>query len=160
VLSTSRSEYASGACRNIDRNRPPEQWNPKPCTSFEEYVASAAARSLFDGNPIFEPSLVSNTIHWFSRVKTDASSDIPTEGDAAIFVRTAAAFIESVIFATKPVYDATIGADPDSVKRTENLATAKQKTAEKLANTSIVLTPHVFNHGFIGMERVLVSMFR
>jgi PKD repeat protein len=165
VLDTSRAEYGSSACRAFSSTTTPDKWTSKVCTSFEEYVASAAARSMNQANPVFTPDEVTNSIHWFYRVKADVppteeAPGIGTEAQADVFIRTASSFIDNVIFQTRPVWEEEIATDPDQQQRRENLQTAIDKTAQKLAATKVVLTPHVFNRGSVAVPQVDVSMFR
>src|SRR5262249_29697932 len=60
ALNVSRADYASNACRNIKSGLPPDQWNAKPCSSFEEYVAGVAARTLALKTPFFTQIQVSD----------------------------------------------------------------------------------------------------
>ncbi|MEQ1870489.1 MAG: Ig-like domain-containing protein [Vicinamibacterales bacterium] len=163
TLNVSREEYGSGACRNIRSNVPPAQWNNKPCTSFEEFVASAAARSLAMASPIFTAELVSDTIHWFYRVKADVAIDdeppVTSEEQADVFIRTTALFIENVLAETKEVYDSTIGSDPQAGQRGINLEQVKAATTKKLEGTSLHVVPRVFNHGFTAGTGLDVSMY-
>ncbi|MCU1382032.1 MAG: hypothetical protein JWL71_729, partial [Acidobacteria bacterium] len=160
VLNITRAEFASNGCRNINPASLPAEWNPKACNSFEEYVASAAARSLSLPAPPFDDSVVANTIHWFYRVKANVKPFLKDEAEADRLIATASIFIDKVIADTKVIYDSTIGGDADQAQRQSNLQTAQTKTDDGLTGTNLHIVPRFFNHGFVGASAVLTTMYR
>jgi hypothetical protein len=88
VLATTRAGYRQNGCFDI---RPeltdPNAWPVKPCGSFEEYVASAAARTLRGPRPlpVFTRARVVDEVRRFYRVKADEEV-LVTDGEANRFI--------------------------------------------------------------------------
>ena len=90
-----RQSYVTNACLGVNEAvTNPNRWFEKPCTSFEEYAASAIARTLRGTVPlpIFTLADVFK-IHRFYRVKADIEHII-SEADADAFVASVWQFLE------------------------------------------------------------------
>ena len=154
--------YWFNACLRAS-NAPLHEWVEKPCDSFEEFVASMAARdhirnAALNRPPIFTHDRVLD-IQRFYQVKADLYT-MPTEQAADEFVTTVAQFIEAVVAATQPIYNQLIADDPDVAQRTQNLNKAQAKTASALAEVSLHVVPRVFNIGFRDASQVKLQMWR
>lgn len=159
VLDITRQRYDTNACIDVDPAiTNPGSWRTKPCSSFEEYVASVAARMLREGRTLFTQDQVVNQAHRFFRVKSDRERII-SEARADQFIALVSRFIEQAKVSTKPVYDAALPTDPDVTLRTGNMTVANTELARALARTKIPLTPRVFNQGFRNGTGLLVKMF-
>ena len=162
LLSVTRDSYSKNACLAVVATTiNPNNWKEKPCTSFEEYVASTAARTLRGGTPLslFTRDEVVNKISRFFKVKTDLDR-IVTDGQADAFAASAAQFIAAGKAETLAVYTQTLAADPDAAQRTANLSKAQAKLAEALSSAKLNLSPRVYNHGFKTGENVRIGMYK
>src|SRR5207237_818066 len=114
----------------------------------EEYIASAAARTLEADPPlnIFSESQIADVIHRFYRVKADVAPTVSGEADADEFIAGTARFIDDMLAQTRPVYDAAITADPDQTQRVANMTNALATMAKK-GKVTLHVTPRFFNHG-------------
>ena len=160
VLNVTRGAYASDACLSISPSVPPAAWSSRPCGSFEEYVASAAGWTVRRGWDLFTAEQVAQQVYRFFEVKADEGERITTEPDADQFIAMASRFIDSVLLVTHPIYDQTAGADPDSIRRGENMLAAVTKTVQALAAGKLQVVPRVFHTGFVGASDVALTMYR
>jgi hypothetical protein len=158
VLDITRDRYNTNACRYITPlTTNPASWSQKPCGSFEEYVASAAARSLI-ANPslgLFTTSQVINDVNRFYRIKADLDR-ILTDAQADEFIRRAHAFVVNVRTLTQPAF----GGTPEDAQRQQNIQTALQKTQEALTSAKVTIVPHVANKGFRGGDNLPLKYFQ
>ncbi len=160
VLDVTRLRFEQSACLEIlPEVQDPNRWREGPCDSFEDYVASAAARTIRGIAPLslFTRAEVLD-ISRFYRVKADLEV-LPTDADADQFIARVARFISDAQGSTLPAFTGNIGSDPNGAQRQQNIATATQKTAEALANAKIVITPHLFNRGFHNAVDVQLDMW-
>ncbi|MCU0255685.1 MAG: Ig-like domain-containing protein, partial [Vicinamibacterales bacterium] len=157
VLDVTRDAYDTSACRAITPLvSDPTQWAPKPCGSFEEYVASAAARSLVavPALNLFTKAQVLNEVHRFFRVKSDLER-IGSDTQADEFIRSVHHFVARVLAATEPAF----GGEPDQARRQQNVDDARAKTLAALAATKVHVVPVASNRGFRGGNDLLVQFF-
>ena len=162
VLDITRERYEASGCLAIERQlTDPNAWLEKPCRSFEEYVASAAARTLrgYVPLPLFTRSVVVDQINRFFRVKSDLEP-MPSEADANEFVASVATFIANAKTATEPIFSSTVGQDPDGPQRTRNIDTARQKTEKALREAHLQPVAHFYNRGFVMGRQLRVAMYR
>jgi hypothetical protein len=149
----------------------PTSWRAAKCTSFEQYVASAAvAVSAAMPAPLFSASEL-NLIARFYRVKSD-KEELTSEAAADTFVKDAANFIRAAVFQTHPIYAATISADPAAAARLANMGTlvgqggifspggVDGRLRKALQEGSVHVVPRFFNDGFREGEKVLAVMYR
>src|SRR5262249_933722 len=130
----------------------------KPCSSFEEYVASAAARALRQNLGVFTLDEVVNQAYRFFKVKSDRER-IASEPAADAFIGLAAAFIANGRLLTKPIYDTRLPGDRDVTLRTQNMSTAANALDKALKQARLPLTPHVFSRGFRNGTNLRVAMY-
>ncbi|HEX6973115.1 MAG TPA: Ig-like domain-containing protein, partial [Vicinamibacterales bacterium] len=160
VLDITRDRYENDACVAVDPAvTNPRAWPSKGCSSFEEYVASVAARMLQDGRPLFTFDDVANRAHRFFRVKSDRERII-SEQAADVFITQVAQFISQARVLTQPVYAAQLPSDPDVTLRTGNMTFAGVELGKALAKSKIPLSPRVFNQGFRNGSGLQVTMYR
>ena len=160
VLDITREWYDTNACYEITVTvTNPRAWPAKPCSSFEEYVASAAARTLRDNRGLFSFDDIVNKVHRFFRVKSDRER-IVAEPAADKFIAMTSQFITATRVAAQPVYDLQLPSDPDRSRRTANMSTAAVELNKALTAASLPLTPHVFNHGFRDGAGLRVAMYK
>ena len=157
VLDITRDRYNTNACRYITPlTTNPASWAQKPCGSFEEYVSSAAARSLL-ANPalgLFTTSQVLNDVNRFYRVKSDLDR-ILSDAQADEFIRRAHAFVSNVKAQTQPAF----GGEPDEAQRLDNINFAQGKTTAARASVTVTVVPHVANKGFRGGDNLRLQFF-
>ena len=156
-----RQSYVTNACLGVNQAvTNPNRWFEKPCTSFEEYAASAIARTLRGTVPlsIFTLDEVFK-IHRFYRVKADIEHII-SEADADAFVASVSQFLEQSKAITQPIYQQQIGTAPDAAQRTANLSTADTKRQAALKTAKVALPAHVLNRGFRAADQVALAMYR
>jgi pimeloyl-ACP methyl ester carboxylesterase len=175
VQLTSRSDYRSPAgCLDMDdpANVAPSSWPPAKCTSFEQYVASAAATvSASMPAPLFNVADL-NLIARFYRVKSD-KEELPGEAAADAFVRDAADFITRAVIQTQPVYAATVNVDAATAgTRLANMGAlvgpagilspggVGGKLKKALEHGSLHVVPRFFNQGFREADHLLAVMYR
>ncbi|MDD5106333.1 MAG: PKD domain-containing protein [Desulfuromonadaceae bacterium] len=156
--------YEMNGCLEIDPAVADEwSWTEKPCTSFEEYALSVAARTLRRATPltIFTRSDIVNEIAPFYWTKADRTDRfrISDETEADTFVGMTDRFIKKVKTDTKNVYDMDIGSAPYSSQRSTNLTTAQTKTTEALSKGKLHIVPHIFNKGFRIADDITISLF-
>src|SRR4030095_1326868 len=156
-----RLGYEMNACLAVTETvTNPNKWLEKPCRAFEDYAASAIARTLRGAAPLPLFTLADvYRIHRFYRVKAD-DERITSEAAADAFIADVWQFLEQSKAVTQPIYQQQIGTMPDAVQRTTNLNTAVAKRLAALKNATITLEPHVFNRGFRGADQVAVGMYR
>lgn len=161
VLDVTRERYATNACLAISPAvRVPARWTEKPCTSFEEYVASAAAKTLRGPTPLglFTVSDIVDRVHRFYRVKSDLET-ISTEELADGFVASTARFIADVAAVTEPVWTVEVVTDPRRATRESNIQQAATRIAGALAGAKLHPVPEIFNRGFQRGEDLRVAMY-
>ncbi|HET7694175.1 MAG TPA: PKD domain-containing protein [Vicinamibacterales bacterium] len=162
LLDVTRDGYSRNACLAVVATIVyPDNWKEKPCTSFEEYIASAAARTLRGSTPVplFSRDEVVNQIARFYKVKADLER-IVTDGQADAFAATVAQFIARGKTETLPVYNQTIAGDPDSAQRTANLSQAQLNVQKALTSAKLALSPRVYNRGFRAGQNVRIGMYK
>ncbi|MGC4081214.1 MAG: Ig-like domain-containing protein [Vicinamibacterales bacterium] len=160
VLDVTRTSYNSNACVAVVATMVnPANWKDKPCTSFEEYVASAAARVYRAGVTLFTRDEVVNQITRFYKVKADLER-IVTDQQADAFAALVSQFIAKGKTETEPIYQSRINSDPDKTQRNTNIGTAQSKTAAALASAKLTLSPHVYNNGFRSGVGVRIAMYK
>ena len=160
VLDITRLRFEQSACLEIlPEVQDPNRWREGPCDSFEDYVASAAARTLRGIAPLglFTRAEVLD-VNRFYRVKADLEV-LPTDADADKFVARVARFISDAQTSTLPAFTGGIGADPDAAQRQQNIAAAVLKTSDALANAKIAITPLLFNRGFRNAVDIAFDMW-
>src|SRR5262249_58374001 len=99
---------------------------------YEHYVASVAGRTVKQLNlTLFTPATVTNVIHRFYRIKSDAEP-VRSEGTANAFFATTEAFIKSVQSNTLNAYTAAKAAMPpaEATQRQSNATRAGAKINE------------------------------
>ena len=159
VLDVTRDRYDSDACYEVKASvTNPREWPAKPCSSFEEYVASAAVRTLRDNRGLFSFDDIVNKVHRFFRVKSDRERII-AEPAADKFIAMTSQFIVATRAATEPIYNVQLPSDPDRSQRTANMSTAAVELHKALTTASLPLTPHVFNRGFRDGAGLRVAMY-
>jgi hypothetical protein len=161
VLDITRQKYADDGCIVASPLlSSPVDWPAKSCTSFEEYVASAAARTLLATPPItvFTAAQVRDVVYRFFKVKSDLET-IATDAAADAFVATTAGFIQQAKLVTEPVYTAALPADPQAPQRQANMTDAASKLVTLLAGAKVHIKPHVFNRGFRAASGIEVKYF-
>jgi hypothetical protein len=141
-------------------------WPSKPCDSLEEYIASAAARTLrpWDGQPplnLFSEADV-QMIHRFYRVKSDQEI-ITDDQDANELAADIIRFVMRVQQETKPAYDAYM-ASPDvsedeKTQRIYNMNLKARELDKALKKAEIHVIPRISNLAFKDANGVLVKMF-
>ena len=157
--------FDTDACLSI-LTPDPAQWSTKPCSGFEDYIASAAGRTVLLGLPIFTAQEIYDVVHKFWRVKGDVPlpgrKDIRNEAEANQFLALAGRFIDEALLITKEAYDAGMGAAPDDerLQRENNLKRALTETEKKKKNASLQIVPRVSNLGFKAANDVPVVMYR
>jgi len=159
ALSYSRTDYASGACLTITPGSNHTQWTDKPCTGFEEYIASMAGRAVMAGPSPFTDQQVADTIHRFFRVKSDAEH-ITNDEEANSFISDAVQFVTSVIDDTQGDYDDAIVNDPDAPQRQANMTRAIKKQQDAASGARARIVTRVFNSGFRLADSVELRMYR
>jgi PKD repeat protein len=161
IVATTRAQYASSACLDIRAGSIPSQWFPKPCTSFEEFIASAAGHRSLGANPLFTPAEVVNTIHRFYRVKADRER-IAGDRAAGRFVAESARFVTRVIADTQATWLHEIEAETDPVRKQQRVANRNSALVltGKANFTSLHVVPRVFNHSFRTATEIDVVMYR
>ncbi|MCU1382349.1 MAG: Neogenin [Acidobacteria bacterium] len=157
-----RGRYRTDGCIAVDPlNQDPSAWRTVPCSSFEEWVASAAALTLRGTRlPLFTVADVQK-IHRFYRVKADREH-IVDEVKADAFVKGVWDFITDAEIRTKAAFvDATTGPHPDprAAVRLGNITTVTSHTATERGATRLQLVPHVSNRGFVTAQAVEVTMW-
>jgi hypothetical protein len=151
--------YQSNACLMVSSTTPPNEWLAKPCGSFEEYAASAIARTVQGPTPLSLFTLPEVlAIHRFYRVKADEER-IGNDTDADAFVAGVWQFIEAAKTQTATAYNQLITIDPDRAQRGLNLTNVQNKRTDALHAASAVLHPRIFNHGFRSAEGISVGMY-
>ena len=161
VLDISREQYDSTGCLAIRAQlSDPNAWSEKPCRSFEEYVASAAAKTLRGWTPLtlFTRDVVVHGINRFFRVKSDLEP-IASEADANEVIASAAKFIDTTKAATETIFNLTVGQDPDGQQRMQNVGNARQKTDKALKEAHLQPVPHLYNRGFVMGRQLRVAMY-
>ncbi len=157
VLDITRARYNTNACLYITPlTTNPAAWSQKPCGSFEEYVASSAARSLLavPALNLFTTSQVLNDVNRFYRVKADLDR-ILTDAQADEFIRRAHTFVSNVKTQTQPAF----GGEPDDAQRLDNINFAQGKTTAALTGAKVTVVPHVANKGFRGGDNLRLRYF-
>ena len=145
----------------------PRYWPAKPCDSLEEWIASAAARTLRPWKDQPPLTLLSESdiqlIHRFYRIKSDQEL-ITSDDEATRFVAQTADFINRAQQRTKPAYDAYMAnpnLDPEERKqRMSNMNLKKEElehAVEEKAKFAVV--PRITNAGHKDAYRVLVRTF-
>jgi hypothetical protein len=152
--------YGVNACLAVSASLAPSDWPAEPCTSFEEYAASAIARTLQGPAPLslFTLPEVLQIYHYYL-VKAD-KAPIADEASADTFIAGIAQFLAQAQSLTLPVYQRDIAIDPNSAQRVDNLNVAKAGITAKLTGAKVTLIPHVFDHGFRSASQVQVAMYR
>ena len=145
----------------------PRFWPSKPCDSLEEWIASAAARTLRpwkDQPPlsIFSESDV-QLIHRFYRIKSDQEV-ITSDNEATRFVAQTADFINRVLEETEPAYNAAMASpdmDPEERKQRASNMRLKEEELEKQLRKKLILhiIPRVTNAAHKDADQVLVKMY-
>ncbi|MBL8139973.1 MAG: Ig-like domain-containing protein, partial [Acidobacteria bacterium] len=165
LLSPDRPLYAfeANACLALDPDRDPELWAPKRCGSLEEYIASAAARTLrwwgtHEPLTLFTREEVIEQISRFYRVKADLEL-IETDADANAFLAMVHNFVQRAKAQTKDIYDQTLPTDPREVQRRQNMTFKEERLAYKRGHASLKIVPRVFNRGFTDAPDVEVAMY-
>ncbi|MBS1817887.1 MAG: PKD domain-containing protein [Acidobacteria bacterium] len=162
LMNVTREAYNSNACISVvSTTINPNNWKEKPCTSFEEYVASAAARTLRGSTPLplFSRDEIVNQVSRFYKVKADLER-IVSDAQADAFAALVAQFIDRAKAETLPIYQQTLPNDPDAGQRGANRAQAVNKTAGALASAKLTLSPHVYNRGFRSGSNVRIAMYK
>ena len=153
------------ACMTVTSD-PPAAWPTKACASFEEFVASMAARAYlqatsFNQIPLFTLPVVQQ-IARFYRIKADLES-VVSETDADTFILSVYNFITGVTGvqnSTQPIYDSTLDADPDKALRKTNMSTVNASLLKAYTHGSVHVIPHASNAGFRNADLVAVRMYR
>jgi hypothetical protein len=161
MLQVTRDAYRRNACLAIVATIVnPDNWKDKPCTSFEEYVASAAARTL-RGTPLglFTRDEVVNQVSRFYKVKADVDP-ITSDGQADAFAAMVSQFIAHAKTETLPIYNQNLPGDPDSAQRAANLGQAQTNIQKALTGAKLALSPHVYNRGFRAGEHIRIAMYK
>ena len=159
VLDVTRGSYATSACLAILPAQTPQEWADVPCKSFEEYVASAAGRTVKRGLDLFTELQVESMIYLFFQIKAD-EVQITDEDVADRFIAMASQFVDGVVDATIDIYNQTIGSDPDSAQRQVNRTTALTKRVNGMASGTLHVVPRVFHRGAIEPPDVDLTMYR
>ena len=153
--------YETNACLGVSPTiADPNQWPAKPCTSFEEYAASAIARTLTGPEPLALFTLADVLqVYRFYQVKADEVRII-SEAEADTFIAGVAQFLDKAKTITAPIYNQLIGNDPDVVQRTKNRSSADNARGEALQHTTVVLNPHAFSRGFQSGDQIQVALYK
>jgi pimeloyl-ACP methyl ester carboxylesterase len=143
------------ACLDIREGVASSQWSRSPCTSFEQYVATAAKQT-----GIFDETTV-QMIGRFYRVKSDKEK-ILTEGAADRFVADVDNFVTQTEAdpLVRSTYMNGMNVDRFAGQRLSNMTAVQNKTHEALTKAKIELTPRIFNHGFRNASDVRLVMYR
>lgn len=161
VLDITREQYALNGCRAISPLiENPMEWPTKPCTSFEEYVASAAAQSLLTipSLNIFTRDEVALQVNRFYRVKADQER-IGDDATAAGFLRLVHRFVSDTVTTTAPTFNALVGQDPNASQRLANVARAVSERAAAMTKAKVHVVPRVYNRGFRAGQDLSVKYF-
>ena len=172
---TSDPIYGQDGCLAIESADPAQWTQHKACQAFEEYIASAAARTVLAGLPLFTAQEVFEKVHRFWRIKGDAET-IDKETDADQFLAAVSTFIGGipgdvdaiggVVAATRPIYEQTVGQpDPGTPARSPaarqaNLDNVQKKIKDLATGVSLHIIPRFSNRGFSGASQVMIRMFR
>ena len=159
ILTITRASYQKNACLGIQPQLPRWRWGEKPCGSFEEYVASTAARTRpwFSPSPLFTDAQIVDEIYRFYKVKADLES-IKSEQAADDFVALAATFVLKMHGETQGAYTLD-PLDPNSPQRAQNMTDAVAATDKALKEAKLTLVPHFYNIGFRNAWQVRVAMY-
>jgi PKD repeat protein len=108
--------YRRNAC--FDFGEPPFNLNTtatKGCESFEEYIATVAAKAARATPALFTQTQLNSVVRfWCAKVDCDATAAtkiVSSDADADAFILEALSFINSVETASLPVYESTIAND-------------------------------------------------
>ena len=161
VLRYSRAEYASNACLSIAPGQyNPARWPSRPCQSFEEFIASMAARALLAQLPvpIFTTQQVVDEVHRFYRIKADIET-LATDEDADQFIAMTHRAIERMRQETLPAWQAGLLTDTQAAQRLANVSAADTKYDAGLQKAKLHAVPRAFNHGFRAGYDLRVAMY-
>ncbi len=161
VLRYTRAQYGSSACLSIaPRQYNPMQWPSRPCQSFEEFIASMAARTLLEPlpTPIFTPQQVVDEVHRFYRIKADVET-LATDEDGDQFIAMTHRAIERMRQETLPAWQQGLLTDPQAAQRLANVAAADSKYDAGLTKAKLHAVPRVFNRGFRAGYDLRVAMY-
>ena len=171
VLDITKSGH-EGACIAITPGTTDTWQVDQRCFSFEEYIASSAARDFMNGTqfgvaPVFSEADV-RQIYQFFRIKADRLSDpadaaiLTAEDKADDFIAGVAQFIKAVQDdpRTQSAWNDNITTDLQSTQRIANRTGGEQARDKALTHGTFPVTLRAFNDGYAPANGALLRMFR